>query len=172
MKKIFALLLGLLVIPMGAKAVGIFNAESPTVEASELMEHYKQNKFAFAKDWEGRRFVVVGSVNRVDEGRLDGAFSDGPEYPKIILNGLFHAFLIDPNDNLELANIQRQDVFAFDCSNIRGDGLYIQGVCRPALQNRTDAQGKTQVLYLTKDPEVRKFVFSQETIEKLGPEGN
>ncbi len=171
MKKIFALLLGLLLMPVVSWGEGFYNPNSQSVESARLFKQYEQNKFAFAKEWDGKRVIVGGFVDKVDEGRIDGSFGKSPKYPYVMLKSLFRAYLVDQTD-LDLANIAPGDGFAFDCQSIKAedDGMYIQGICKPAFQNRYTEDKKINTIYLTKDPEVQQFVFSEETRQRLWPD--
>ncbi len=167
MKTLFGICIGLLMISGVALAAGneFYNPDSNIISAVELFKEFKQNRFAFKKNFSQKKMIVVGIVEKVGEGFIGDM--DSQRLPVVNLQGLFDAFVSQSN-GLDLAEINQGDIFNAICTDVKEEflGIYTQGICQPVLLARPVNQ-KRDIIWVTPDREAMKFAFSPQTIERL-----
>lgn len=170
MGKIFALILGMLLLPTCALASEdpFFNPQAQTMDAGNIFKTYEQNKFAFKKNFTDKRMLVAGYIEKVGEGQFDEAGGKGPKMPYVLLKGLFRAYIDDPSGAFDLANITPGDALIVDCSQVSEGtmGFFVRGMCHPVMQTRK-ANNETRLVWITQDKSVMEYAFTPTTIQKL-----
>lgn len=169
MKKVFGLVLGMLMFA-GAALGGesIFNPASGFMEAPQVFQAMQQNKFAFKKNFAAKKILVGGAVDKVDEGTFELMDMKSPKMPEITLKGLFHAFLVEKQENIDLAEINPDDVFFGICSGFAegAAGVFVKAKCQPVMIGRV-INGQSTPIWVTSDKNALDFAFTPRAVEKL-----
>ena len=169
MKKVFGLVLAMVLVAGVALAEeSIFNPASGFMEAREIYQAMEKNKFAFKKNFAEKKLLVGGTVDTVDEGRFERMNMDSPKMPEITLKGLFHAFLAEKMENLDLAEVNPEDIFFGICSGFAaGEGdFFVKAKCQPVMIGRV-VNGKSVPVWATPDKEALEFAFIPKIVERL-----
>lgn len=169
MKKVFGLVLAMVLMAGAALAEeSFFNPAAGTMDAEQIYQAMEQNKFAFKKNFADKKILAFGFVNKVDEGRFELRDMDSPKMPEITLKGLFHAFLAEKMENLDLAEVNPNDLFFGICTGFaEGEaGLFVKAKCQPVMVGRV-VNGKSVPVWVTPDREALEFAFIPKMVERL-----
>lgn len=169
MKKVFGLVLAMVLFAGAALAEeSIFNPESGLMEAPQIYQAMEKNKFAFKKNFADKKILVGGAVDKVDEGKFELMDMNSPKLPEITLKGLFHAFLAEKLENLDLAELNPDDVFFGICTGFAEGmgGMFVKAKCQPVMVTR-QTNGQFHRVWLTPDKEALDFSFTPQMVERL-----
>lgn len=109
-----------------------------------------------------------GVIDRVGEGKFELMDTNSPKMPKIILKGLFHAFLAEKMEDLDLAELNPNDFFFAICTGFAEgvSGMSVKAKCQPVMVTRP-TDGQPQRVWLTPDKEALDFSFTPQMVERL-----
>lgn len=172
MKKVFGLVLtmGLMAgVALAADANEIFNPAAGSTEAPNIFKAMEQNKFAFKKNFADKKILVGGVIDRVDEGKFERMDTNSPKMPEITLKGLFHAFLAEKMEDLDLAELNPGDYFFGICSGFAEGmgGMSVKAKCQPVMVTRPQQDGQFRRVWLTPDKAALDFSFTPQMVERL-----
>lgn len=172
MKKmvVFLMMFGLLASPTyAADEKEIFNPAAGFTEASNIYKALEQNKFAFKKNFAEKKILVGGVVDKVGESKFELMNMKSPKLPEITLKGLFHAFLAEKMEDLDLAELNPNDYFFGICSGFaEGEaGLFVKAKCQPVMVTRRQQDGQFHRVWLTPDKAALDFSFTPQMVERL-----
>lgn len=146
----------------------IFNPTSRLMVALQIYQAMEKNKFAFKKNFADKKILVGGAVDKVDESRFELMNMDSPKMPEVTLKGLFHAFLAEKLENLDLAELNPDDVFFGICTGFaEGEGgFFVKAKCQPVMVGRV-VNGKSIPVWVTPDKEALEFAFIPKMVDRL-----
>lgn len=171
MRRIFLCLLAIglwAAVANAADEKEIFNPTAGTMEAPQIFKAMDQNKFAFKKNFADKKILVGGAVEKVDEGKFELMDMNSPKLPEITLKGLFHAFLAEKLEKLDLADIDPNDTFFGICTGFAEGtgGMFVKAKCQPVMITR-QTNGQFHRVWLTPDKEALDFAFTPQMVERL-----
>lgn len=104
----------------------------------------------------------------MDESRFELMNMDSPKMPEVTLKGLFHAFLAEKLENLDLAELNPDDVFFGICTGFaEGEGgFFVKAKCQPVMVGRV-VNGKSIPVWVTPDKEALEFAFIPKMVDRL-----
>lgn len=170
MKKVFGLVLAMvLLVGVALAEESIYNPSAGTMDAPNIFKAMEQNKFAFKKNFADKRILVCGVIDRVDEGKFELMDTNSPKMPEITLKGLFHAFLAEKMEDLDLAELNPNDVFFGICTGFAEGmgGMSVKAKCQPVLVTRRQQDGQFYWVWVTPDKEALDFSFTPQMVERL-----
>lgn len=171
MKKmvVFLMMFGLLAsATYAADEKEIFNPAAGAMEAPQIYNAMKQNKFAFKKTFMDKKILVGGIIEKIDEARFDVMNMESPQLPQLDLKGSVYAFLAEKQGNLDLAQINPGDYFFGICTSFTEGlgGLSVKAKCQPVMITRSE-NGQFHRVWLTPDKAALDFSFTPQMVKKL-----